>query len=383
MFGSNRFNMSSAVAFLLMIMVGPLISTSNLLSTPTGQPSRLLRRRLHTLTSLYRDPRTVELSTRVASGHLAASSDVGVMDKTLMCCHPGSLNSLDDKFTTQYFESGKLQGGLKGNEEKEWQTIRSKFQVNHGNGVVEPASCAAQWTYLVLENANGFYLRSAFEALANTNISENIPSFRYTPPTPGLPRVLVLGDSISRGIWTETQNIINSSGLRLSVQGAPTNCGGFPLYGERLSRWLGDCQWDLVQFNVGMHYHSSSLAEYSNELSMVVESIREHSPAAQIVFALTTPSPFDSNTTWPTSSCKNYGLFHKSGFVPKLNEEAVSSLSKINVTINDRYSVIHRELEKYQFPCDVHFTELGYALMAKQDLRVFADILGLDPIPNL
>ena len=116
---------------------------------------------------------------------------------------------------------------------------------------------------------------------------------------------------------------------------------------------------------------------------MVVESIREHSPAAHIVFALTTPSPFDSNTTWPTSSCKNYGLFHKSGFVPKLNEEAVSSLSKINVTINDRYSVIHRELEKYQFPCDVHFTELGYALMAKQDLRVFADILGLDPIPNL
>jgi hypothetical protein len=40
-----------------------------------------------------------------------------------MCCHPGSLNSLDDKFTTQYFESGKLKGGLKGNEEKEWQTI--------------------------------------------------------------------------------------------------------------------------------------------------------------------------------------------------------------------------------------------------------------------
>lgn len=79
MFGSNRFIMSanSAVAFLLMIVVGTLI-----LSTPTGRSSRLLRRRLQTLT-WYQDPRTIELRTHVAGDHFAASSDAGVIDENL------------------------------------------------------------------------------------------------------------------------------------------------------------------------------------------------------------------------------------------------------------------------------------------------------------
>jgi hypothetical protein len=131
-----------------------------------------------------------------------------------------------------------------------------------------------------------------------------------------------------------------------------------------------------VQFNVGMHFHDSNMTNYSNKLIRVVESIREHSPASHVLFALTTPSPFDSSATIPDmSTCKNYNRFFKAGLVQKLNHEAIVSLAEINVTINDRYSVIRPVLEQFQRPCDIHYTPEGYVLLAKHDLSVFVSIL--------
>jgi len=238
-------------------------------------------------------------------------------------------------------------------------------------------SCAAYWMFTVLDEVSGFYLRLAFDHLLKSEITEEMPSFAYVPSSP-YPKCLVLGDSISRGIWVETQRIAKNNSLKLSVQGAPTNCGGFANYKKRLSHWLGTCEWDVVQFNVGMHYHSLNMTEYTDELTMVVNEIRTHSPAAHIIFALTTPSPFDSNATWPNKeTCKNYNNFHKSGFVQTLNNEASVSLRKMNVTINDRYSIVQPMLGHHQRPCDVHYTKGGYELMAMHDLDIFSNILGV------
>merc|ERR1712032_19729 len=107
-----------------------------------------------------------------------------------------------------------------------------------------------------------------------------------------------------------------------NLHGPPDNCGGFGHYSENLLSWLGECPWDVIQFNVGMHFHGDyNISErYQEGLTMVVEKLRRHSPDASIIFALTTPSPFDSNDTTPDeATCTNYHRFHKIGFVSKLN----------------------------------------------------------------
>ena len=71
-------------------------------------------------------------------------------------------------------------------------------------------------------------------------------SFMYRPDKPGLPRILLLGDSISRGVtfemWKKYDGLAN-------IHEAPQNCYGFKYYTEdNLKTWLGTCQWDLIQF---------------------------------------------------------------------------------------------------------------------------------------
>ena len=36
-----------------------------------------------------------------------------------------------------------------------------------------------------------------------------------------------------------------------NIQSAPTNCGGLLHYEKGLKVWLGDCTWDIIQFNIG------------------------------------------------------------------------------------------------------------------------------------
>jgi len=318
------------------------------------------------------------------SSHTSSTSSKNKVQNTTpslnisQCCYTTSLKQIDGKFTDEYFinqrKSTLPSFKWSGKEKEEWQLIRSKM-MNTSTFSVE--SCVAHWKFTVLDEVGGFYLRQAFTHLLKSEITEGDPSFDYVPMSK-YPKCLVLGDSISRGTWVETQRIAKNNSLKLSVQGAPTNCGGFANYKKRLSHWLGTCQWDVVQFNVGMHYHSLNMTEYTDELTMVVEEIRAHSPTAHIIFALTTPSPFDSDATWPNKeTCKNLPQFHKSGFVQTLNNAASVSLRKINVTINDRYSIIHPMLGRYQKPCDIHYTKEGYELMARHDLEIFSNILGI------
>jgi acyl-CoA thioesterase-1 len=204
----------------------------------------------------------------------------------------------------------------------------------------------------------------------------------YYKETPGLKRIMLLGDSVSRGIRSRTQQLFKD---QANIQGAPANCMGFEKYQSGLKEWLGYCPWDLVQFNVGLHYHpefpdnyTSWREEYRQGIIEIFKEIRAHSPSAHIVFALTTPSPFDSNATTPDkATCPHYDKFHKKGFISAMNEVAISLSQELGMIINDRYSFVLPVLEKYQNKCDVHFGVEGSKLMATEDWKLFAELLSL------
>ena len=331
------------------------------------------------------------------------SSPLGVGEK---CCYYADI-SLNEKFTQDFFEQqrklNKAVTPWKGTEYEEWITISRQIfhedddTFTHTSNLTTSASsnapataddaerhqyCRTEWQKFILGGVSGFYLRTYMTQLLTHQDDVN-GSFRFVHDNPDLPRILFLGDSISRGIGVETYNMFHPLGIA-NIHGAPDNCGGFERYDSHLTQWLGICTWDVIQFNVGMHFHpkrttansSTTQQQYKDSIVRIVTKLREHSPNADIVVALTTPSPYDSNDTYPdTATCKNYNLFHKGGFVTSLNKWARQLAPKLNVTINDRYQSIQPFLGKYQRPCDVHFKLEGYQHLAKQDWGVISNLI--------
>jgi hypothetical protein len=258
---------------------------------------------------------------------------------------------------------------------------------------IDGGECIDYWIRLTLQEAHaelrgGFYL----ERLVKEILGEpNQYHFSFLEEEPQgksvVPRALFLGDSISHGIWERLLALYSSRGVHLA--GAPTNCYEFNVYNDSLLHWLGPCQWDFVQFNVGMHFHPAWTEGnwqevYQHGIRDVARRIHDHSPSAKIVIALTTPSPLDTNATFPLDdgSCPHLKLFHKPGVISSMND-IIRSIQVGNESIpglwgiNDRYTLMVPNLIDYQLPCDIHFTQIGYDLMAEQDWSMLVTALNM------
>ncbi len=67
---------------------------------------------------------------------------------------------------------------------------------------------------------------------------------------PGLPRVLLIGDSISMGYTLPVRRILDGKANvhRIPANGGPTTRGL-----ASIDKWLGEGNWDLIHFNWGIH----------------------------------------------------------------------------------------------------------------------------------
>jgi acyl-CoA thioesterase-1 len=96
-----------------------------------------------------------------------------------------------------------------------------------------------------------FMLRSiALLAFACICFGQPNPALREVPDVPGLPRVLLIGDSISIG-YTEPvrAELTNKANLhRIPENGAATIVGV-----KNLENWLSSSKWDVIHFNFGLH----------------------------------------------------------------------------------------------------------------------------------
>ena len=76
------------------------------------------------------------------------------------------------------------------------------------------------------------------------------PAMKPITDTPGLPRVLLIGDSISIGYTLDTRAMLKG---KVNLHRIPTN-GGHTAKGlAEIDKWLGDGKWDVIHFNWGLH----------------------------------------------------------------------------------------------------------------------------------
>jgi len=175
---------------------------------------------------------------------------------------------------------------------------------------------------------------------------------------PGLPRVLLIGDSISIGYTLPVRELLKG---KANVHRIPQNGGATDVGLEKMKSWLGDGKWDVIHFNFGLHdakYLSETTQratreQYTANLRTLITQMK--ATGAKLVFATTTPVP-KGGILSPT---------RKFDSIEQRNQIAVTLMQEQGVAIDDLYAVALPAMAKVGRENDVHFSPEGYALLAK------------------
>lgn len=206
---------------------------------------------------------------------------------------------------------------------------------------------------------------------------ENHPLSPITD-VPGLPRILLIGDSISIGYTLPTRKALQgvANVHRIPANGGPTSKGL-----QNIEAWLGSSKWDVIHFNWGLHdlcYRhpdsknqgnrdkengsvTHSLQEYAANLEKLV--VRMKQTGSRLIFATTTPVPEGE-------------AGRKMGDDIRYNRAALAIMRKHQVAVNDLHALMANRMAQVGIrPGNVHFTRDGSALLAMKVSRAVKEAL--------
>lgn len=219
------------------------------------------------------------------------------------------------------------------------------------------------WERTLQENLGSFYL--PIHKREKVRGSSN--AWDFVADDPRLPRVLLIGDSVSRGY---TQAVRKELAGKVNVHRAPANCGPTASGLKNLDAWLGDPakKWDAIHFNFGIHDRALAADVYEKNLDELVT--RLEAAGAKLVWASTTPIPPDTKDGEAATKA-----------VVEKNKIAARVMQKHHVVIDDLHAWILPDLAKFQNPKDVHFSSVGYERLAQRVARVIET--ALPPAPGV
>ena len=184
---------------------------------------------------------------------------------------------------------------------------------------------------------------------------------------PALPKVMLIGDSISIGYTLPVRRLLAGTA---NVLRPPENALGTDYILQRLARWLGKSSYDVVHFNAGLHDIAREggggpavpPGRYRDNLREIVRRLR---PVARtLAFATTTPVPAGAAPRATARDVEDY------------NRIAREVMAAEGVAVNDLHAFILPHLRGAQRPDDVHFTDLGYTTLGAAVSRFLLPLLG-------
>ena len=184
-----------------------------------------------------------------------------------------------------------------------------------------------------------------------------------------LPRVLIIGDSISIGYTPHVTQLLKNKAIVRHHKG---NAGHTGMGLKNLDKWTGDTKWDVIHFNWGLwdlcYRHPDSrvqgnrdkvngtittpLEQYEKNLTQL--TVRLKKTGAKLIWAHTTLVPE-----------KEAGRFV--GDDKRYNDAAAKVMKTRAVPVNNLYCLTKRfPPELFTKPGDVHYTKEGYRRIAEQ-----------------
>ncbi len=215
-----------------------------------------------------------------------------------------------------------------------------------------------------------FHILCALCLVGDSSTAADKPFAKVTDD-PRLPRVLLIGDSISIGYTVQTRALLNG---KANVHRVPRNAGHTGMGIDGLPKWLKTLggRWDVIHFNWGLWdlcYRNPesknqgrrdnvngklthTIGQYTANLETLIAELKK--TKAKLIFATTTPVPEGE-------------LGRKLGDDLKYNAAAVKVMKKHGIAVNDLHAAMAGKMKTYGLkPGDVHFSSQGYDLLAGQ-----------------
>lgn len=196
------------------------------------------------------------------------------------------------------------------------------------------------------------------------------------PPSPvtapiqdvaGLPRVLLIGDSISMGYTLPTRTLLTGKANlhRIPQNGGPTKNGL-----AQIDKWLGTGKWDVIHFNWGIHdlkympdgKRQVEAADYEKNLRTLVARMKQ--TGAKLIWASTTPIPEGE-----LSPSRRFGS------VQEYNAIAARVMTENGIAIDDLNAHIAPQFDRLHNPKDLHYGTEGYQFLAQKVAEEIAKAL--------
>ena len=177
------------------------------------------------------------------------------------------------------------------------------------------------------------------------------------------PRVLLIGDSITGGYGPKVEEALKgkASVARLTA----SKSIGDPVLLTEVALVLGQCRFDVVHFNNGLHGTGYSEEEYEKHFPELLATIRRHAAQAKLIWA----------TTTPVRQAGNLGVIaEETKRVEARNKIAERIVGREKLAVNDLFGLV-KDHPEYWSADGVHFNAQGIAAQAAQVATRIAEAL--------
>ena len=170
-----------------------------------------------------------------------------------------------------------------------------------------------------------------------------------------LPRVLLLGDSISRQYRKRVSQLLE--GRARVANSAGSHCVGDPMLAEANAVVLGGYAFDVIVVNNGLHGWKCPDADYARYLAQYIDFLKVKAPKARLIWARTTPM----------SDKADLAKMHAdNGRVEARNASADQIMAARGIQTVDLYAAIAADPAAYHSADGVHFNDKGIEVLARE-----------------
>lgn len=170
-----------------------------------------------------------------------------------------------------------------------------------------------------------------------------------------LPRVLLIGDSISRGYYGAVAEALRPVALCARVAGS--RFVSDPIWRRELDLLLGDYAFSVIHVNNGLHGWDYTEADYAAALPAALDWLQARQPRARLVWAQSTPVRVRDDLARFEQP--------RHGRVLQRNADALTVMTARGVAVNDLMALALPHPD-WHVPDGVHFNAPGNAALGAQ-----------------
>ena len=179
-----------------------------------------------------------------------------------------------------------------------------------------------------------------------------------------LPRVLLIGDSITRGYFGEVEKHL--AGKAYCARLTTSKCVSDPSFTDEVELLLKHYRFAVIHFNNGLHGWGYTEEQYGDGLARTVEAIRKSSGNAKLIWATTTAVRVGSDLQ----------KFHeRTDRVKVRNQLAAEIMKERGIPTDDLFGLVADHPDGYSSD-GTHFNGAGKEAQGRQVAESVLKLLG-------